>query len=100
MIFLVKFKQDVKFSDYMYRESSQAQRHRSHSSKNQLGGDRVAGEIYYNNRITAITSDYNYDRRNARRNTKGKKKFSEILEEKTDTDRKETAQLSHIDVKY
>ena len=68
--------------------------------QNQLGGERVAGEIYYNNRITAITSDYNYDRKNAQRNTKGKKKFSEILEEKTDTDRQETAQQSHIDVKY
>ena len=59
------------------------------------------GEIYNDyNRITEIASKYQNNQKNAQQNKKTKKKFKEIFEEKKGSERPQSDQQSHIDIKY
>jgi len=59
----------------------------------------VYGEIFDHNRIAAITSNYQYNRKNGQYYKKEKKKFSEILESQTESEQPKPEQQSRIDIK-
>jgi len=60
---------------------------------------RVIEEGYTYNLVTAISPNIEYSRKNAQNNKKEKKKFAEILEEKSQPNN-EPAGGSHIDITY
>ena len=57
------------------------------------------GDISSLNVVTAIASNYQNKRHKGQNNNNAKKKFAEILEEKTDTKQPAVIQHSDIDLK-
>ena len=60
----------------------------------------VYGEIQSYDRITSIASNYDRNRKNGLYKKNPKKKFADVLKEKTDEEQADTEQKTNIDIKF
>ena len=58
------------------------------------------GKIYSYDRITSIPVNYDHKRKNGQYKKNSKKKFADVLEEKTGEEQASPEQKTNIDVKY